>query len=285
MSKFLSASDLDFIKPIHTFENSRNSHVPAVRLEAVRKAAHKFRDDILASGTVPYFRAATLVNVPYPTRYAFFSVYNESTFVSPIIHITNRLFILRFKTADGLKTLLFSPSDIMANAETRFFKRFGGGFLTKLQGDSMKGVKDAAQQLVAPIEHTVEEWLPLIGLKPEDIDYVNVHGTSTPAGDLPELKALHGVLGDHIYDVNISSTKSMTGHLLGAAGAVEALACIFAINNGVIPPTINNENLDPEIDPRLNLTLNKAQKRDVKCAMSNTFGFGGHNSTVIFRKI
>ena len=123
------------------------------------------------------------------------------------------------------------------------------------------------------------------GIKPEDIDYVNVHGTSTPAGDLPELKALHGVLGDHIYDVNISSTKSMTGHLLGAAGAVEALACIFAINNGVIPPTINNENLDPEIDPRLNLTLNKAQKRDVKCAMSNTFGFGGHNSTVIFRKI
>ena len=123
------------------------------------------------------------------------------------------------------------------------------------------------------------------GIKPEDIDYVNVHGTSTPAGDLPELKALHGVLGDHIYYVNISSTKSMTGHLLGAAGAVEALACIFAINNGVIPPTINNENLDPEIDPRLNLTLNKAQKRDVKCAMSNTFGFGGHNSTVIFRKI
>ena len=123
------------------------------------------------------------------------------------------------------------------------------------------------------------------GIKPEDIDYVNVHGASPPAGDLPELKALHGVVGEHIYDVNISSTKSMTGHLLGAAGAVEALACIFAINNGVIPPTINNENLDPEIDPRLNLTLNKAQKRDVKCAMSNTFGFGGHNSTVIFRKI
>ena len=122
------------------------------------------------------------------------------------------------------------------------------------------------------------------GIKPEDIDYVNVHGTSTPAGDIPELKAVAGVLGDHVYNVNISSTKSMTGHLLGAAGAAEALACIFAITHGVVPPTINCENLDPEIDPNLNLTLNKAQKRDVKCALSNTFGFGGHNSTVIFRK-
>ena len=93
------------------------------------------------------------------------------------------------------------------------------------------------------------------------------------------------VLGDHVYDVNISSTKSMTGHLLGAAGAVEALACIFAITHGVVPPTINCENLDPAIDPRLNLTLGTAQKRDVKCALSNTFGFGGHNSTVIFRKL
>ena len=123
------------------------------------------------------------------------------------------------------------------------------------------------------------------GIKPEDIDYVNVHGTSTPAGDIPELKAVAGVLGDHVYNVNISSTKSMTGHLLGAAGAVEALACIFALTHGVVPPTINCENRDPEIDEKLNLTLNVAQKRDVKCALSNTFGFGGHNSTVIFRKL
>jgi len=123
------------------------------------------------------------------------------------------------------------------------------------------------------------------GIAPEDIDYVNVHGTSTPAGDIPELKAVAGVLGDHVYNVNISSTKSMTGHLLGAAGAVEALACIFALTHGVVPPTINCENLDPEIDSKLNLTLNTAQKRDVKCALSNTFGFGGHNSTVIFRKL
>ena len=123
------------------------------------------------------------------------------------------------------------------------------------------------------------------GIAPEDIDYVNVHGTSTPAGDIPELKAVAGVLGDHVYNVNISSTKSMTGHLLGAAGAVEALACIFALTHGVVPPTINCENRDPEIDEKLNLTLDVAQKRDVKCALSNTFGFGGHNSTVIFRKL
>lgn len=122
------------------------------------------------------------------------------------------------------------------------------------------------------------------GIKPEDIDYVNVHGTSTPLGDIAELKAVKGVLGDHVYEANISSTKSMTGHLLGAAGAVEALACIFAITHGVVPPTINCENLDPEIDSKLNLTLGEAQKRDVKCALSNTFGFGGHNATVIFRK-
>jgi len=121
-------------------------------------------------------------------------------------------------------------------------------------------------------------------LAPEDIDYVNVHGTSTPAGDLPELKAVAEVLGEHVYDVNISSTKSMTGHLLGAAGAVEALACVFALTHGFVPPTINCENLDPEIDSKLNLTLDKPQHREVKCALSNTFGFGGHNATVIFRK-
>ena len=122
------------------------------------------------------------------------------------------------------------------------------------------------------------------GIGPEEVDYVNVHGTSTPAGDVPELKAVMNVFGEHVYKQNISSTKSMTGHLLGATGAVEALACIFAITHGVVPPTINNVNLDPEIDPRLNLTLNVAQRREVRCAMSNTFGFGGHNSTVLFRK-
>lgn len=123
------------------------------------------------------------------------------------------------------------------------------------------------------------------GMLPTDIDYVNTHGTSTPAGDIPEILGIQGAIGDHIYNVNISSTKSMTGHLLGAAGAIEALACIMAINEGVIPPTINNFTRDPNIDERINLTLNKAQKRDVKAAMSNTFGFGGHNSTVLLKKV
>ncbi|MFI3285494.1 MAG: beta-ketoacyl-ACP synthase II [Rikenellaceae bacterium] len=122
-------------------------------------------------------------------------------------------------------------------------------------------------------------------ISPEDVDYINVHGTSTPLGDKAELKAVKGVFGDHAYSLNISSTKSMTGHLLGATGAVEALACLFAIQNGIIPPTINCKNLDPEIDPKLNLTLDVAQKREVNCALSNTFGFGGHNATIIFRKI
>lgn len=122
------------------------------------------------------------------------------------------------------------------------------------------------------------------GISPEEVDYVNVHGTSTPLGDIAELKAVKGVLGDHVYDINISSIKSMTGHLLGVTGAVEALACIMAITKGIIPPTINCENRDPEIDPKLNLTLDKPQHREVKCALSNTFGFGGHNATVVFRK-
>ncbi|MCD7963679.1 MAG: beta-ketoacyl-ACP synthase II [Rikenellaceae bacterium] len=123
------------------------------------------------------------------------------------------------------------------------------------------------------------------GIKPEDVDYVNTHGTSTPVGDVAEINGILDTFGDHAYEMNISSTKSMTGHLLGAAGAIEALAAIMAIQKGVVPPTINNENLDPQIDPKLNLTLNKAQKRDVKCVLSNSFGFGGHNSSVIFRKI
>lgn len=119
---------------------------------------------------------------------------------------------------------------------------------------------------------------------PTDIDYINVHGTSTPLGDIAEIKAVKDVFGDHAKSVNISATKSMTGHLLGAAGAVEALACIFAITTDTVPPTINNVSFDPELDPELNYTLNVAQKRVVNYALSNTFGFGGHNSTVILKK-
>lgn len=118
-----------------------------------------------------------------------------------------------------------------------------------------------------------------------DIDYVNAHGTSTPLGDLAEIKAVQGVFGDHAYDMNISSTKSMTGHLLGGTAAIEALACVMAVDRGIVPPTINVGNPDPQIDPRLNLTLGKAQRREVRSALSNTFGFGGHNSSIIFRKI
>ena len=123
------------------------------------------------------------------------------------------------------------------------------------------------------------------GVALDAVDYLNAHGTSTPLGDIAELSAVQSLFGEHAYRMNISSTKSMTGHLLGATAAIEALACVFAIVNGVVPPTINVEELDPQIDPNLNLTIGKAQRRDVKVAMSNTFGFGGHNSTVVFRKL
>lgn len=123
------------------------------------------------------------------------------------------------------------------------------------------------------------------GLKPEDIDYINVHGTSTPLGDIAETKAIKGVFGEHAYKLNISSTKSMTGHLLGAAGAIESIACILAIKHGIIPPTINHFTDDPELDNDLNLTFNKAQKREVRAALSNTFGFGGHNTSAIFKAL
>lgn len=121
-------------------------------------------------------------------------------------------------------------------------------------------------------------------LKPEDVDAVNVHGTSTPLGDVAELKAIQQVFGEHAYNLNINSTKSMTGHLLGAAGAIEAIASVLALQHGVVPPTINFEELDENIDPKLNLTTNVAQKRDLKVVMSNTFGFGGHNACVAFKK-
>jgi len=122
------------------------------------------------------------------------------------------------------------------------------------------------------------------GLKPQDVDYINVHGTSTPLGDIAEVKAIKGVFGDHAPKLNISSTKSMTGHLLGAAGAVETIAAILAVKNNIVPPTINHSTDDPEIDSSLNLTLNKAQEREVKTAISNTFGFGGHNACVMVKK-
>ncbi|MHA7102345.1 beta-ketoacyl-ACP synthase II [Roseivirga pacifica] len=122
-------------------------------------------------------------------------------------------------------------------------------------------------------------------MKPEEIDYINVHGTSTPLGDVSEVIAIERVFGEHAYNLNISSTKSMTGHLLGAAGAIEAIASVMAIKEQVVPPTINHFTDDERFDPRLNFTFNKAQKREVNAALSNTFGFGGHNTSVVFRKI
>jgi 3-oxoacyl-[acyl-carrier-protein] synthase II len=123
------------------------------------------------------------------------------------------------------------------------------------------------------------------GLKPEDVDAINMHGTSTPLGDVAETNAVKTVFGDHAYKLNINSTKSMTGHLLGAAGAIEAIASIMAIKNGVVPPTINHQTADDQLDPKINFTLGQAQKRTVDVALSNTFGFGGHNACVVFKKI
>ena len=122
-------------------------------------------------------------------------------------------------------------------------------------------------------------------LKPEDVDAINMHGTSTPLGDLAETSAVISVFGKHAYDLNINSTKSMTGHLLGAAGAVEAIASIMAMNHGMVPPTINHSTVDENLDQKINYTFGKAQKRTVNVALSNTFGFGGHNACVIFKKI
>ena len=135
---------------------------------------------------------------------------------------------------------------------------------------------------ILAMRHALED----AGMNTGDIDYINTHGTSTPLGDIAELKAIKGLFGDHAYEMNISSTKSMTGHLLGAAGALEALISVLAVKNDIVPPTINHEDGDddPNIDPRLNLTFNKAQKRTVRAALSNTFGFGGHNSSVIVKK-
>ena len=153
------------------------------------------------------------------------------------------------------------------------------------------GLSADAHHITAPhpeglgAKNVMKNCLADADIQPEEVDAINMHGTSTPLGDVAELKAVQNVFGEHAYDLNINSTKSMTGHLLGAAGAIEAIASILAIKNGIVPPTINHFTDDDQIDPKLNLTFNKAQKRDVKIAMSNTFGFGGHNACILFKKI
>jgi 3-oxoacyl-[acyl-carrier-protein] synthase II len=153
------------------------------------------------------------------------------------------------------------------------------------------GMSSDAHHMTAPhpegigVIAVMKNCLENSGIQPEDVDHINTHGTSTPLGDVAELKAISNVFGEHAKNININSTKSMTGHLLGAAGAIESIASILAMKHGIVPPTINHSNSDENINSDLNLTLNKAEKRDIKVAMSNTFGFGGHNACVAFRKI
>ncbi|MDX2305561.1 MAG: beta-ketoacyl-ACP synthase II [Microscillaceae bacterium] len=153
------------------------------------------------------------------------------------------------------------------------------------------GMSADAYHMTAPhpeglgVIRVMEDALDDAQTQAENIDYINVHGTSTPLGDVAELYAIQKVFGDHAYNLSISSTKSMTGHLLGAAGAIEAIACLLAIQHQFVPPTINHKVADEQIDPRLNLTLNQGQKREIRYALSNTFGFGGHNFSAIFKKI
>jgi len=167
-------------------------------------------------------------------------------------------------------------------------KRRGAEIICELVGGGMSA---DAYHLTAPhpeglgVINVMNEALADANMKPEDIDYINVHGTSTPIGDIAEITAIQKVFGDHTYNLNISSTKSMTGHLLGAAGAIEAAATIMAVKNDIVPPTINHFTDDPAFDPKINLTFHTAQKRTVRAAVSNTFGFGGHNASVVFKKI
>ncbi len=165
-------------KPVESFRGVRSSSVPRNRLEAIRKAAHTFREKLLADGQVLFYKTCELVRVPYPVRFAFANVYAQLPVASPVLHIVNRLYVVQFKAADGIKTLLFSPSDVLANAETRYFKRLGAGKLAKMKGKvgewSAEGlVKSAAQMLVAPQGPAVTEWLERIGLSPADVDYLS----------------------------------------------------------------------------------------------------------------
>lgn len=184
-----------------------------------------------------------------------------------------------FVLGEGAATLILE--------EYEHAKRRGAKIYAELAGG---GLSADANHITAPhpdglgAKNVMKNAMKDAGMVPEDLDYINVHGTSTPLGDISETKAIISCFGDHAYNLNISSTKSMTGHLLGAAGALEAIVSILSVQNNIIPPTINHFTDDPQFDPRLNLTFNKAQKREVRAALSNTFGFGGHNASVIFKK-
>ena len=185
-----------------------------------------------------------------------------------------------FVLGEGAATLVLEEYEHAKARGAKIYAELVGG-----------GLSADAYHLTAPhpdglgARNVMRNALDDAGLKPEDIDYVNVHGTSTPLGDVAESKAIKEVFGDHAYQINISSTKSMTGHLLGAAGAAEAAVAVLSVYHDIIPPTINHFTDDPELDDKLNFTFGTPQKRTVRAALSNTFGFGGHNASVIFKKI
>jgi 3-oxoacyl-[acyl-carrier-protein] synthase II len=184
-----------------------------------------------------------------------------------------------FVIAEGSAAFVIEEYEHALNRGAKIYGEIAGG-----------GMSGDAYHMTAPDPdgrgaNLVMKWaIEDAGLKPEDVDYINVHGTSTPLGDIAEPKAILKTFGEHAYKMSISSTKSMTGHLLGAAGAVEGLASILAIQNSIIPPTINHFTDDPEIDSNLDFTFNTAKKREINIAISNTFGFGGHNATLVFKK-
>ncbi|MEM7187154.1 MAG: beta-ketoacyl-ACP synthase II [Bacteroidota bacterium] len=185
-----------------------------------------------------------------------------------------------FVLGEGAGALILEEYEHAVNRGAKIYAEVIGG-----------GMSSDAYHMTAPhpdgigVERVMLNCLNNAGLTPDQVDHINTHGTSTPLGDVAELKAISKVFGEHANKININSTKSMTGHLLGAAGAIEAIATILSIEHGVVPPTINHTTVDETIDPSLNLTLNKAQERTVNVAMSNTFGFGGHNACVLFRKL
>ncbi len=185
-----------------------------------------------------------------------------------------------FVLGEGAGALILEEYEHAKARGAKIYAEFIGG-----------GMSSDAYHMTAPhpdglgVIAVMRNCLENAGLKPEDVDAINTHGTSTPLGDVAELKAISVVFGEHAKHININSTKSMTGHLLGAAGAIEAIASILSMKYGIVPPTINHQVVDENIDPELNLTLNKAQKRNIDIAMSNTFGFGGHNACVVFKKM
>ena len=187
-----------------------------------------------------------------------------------------------FVIGEGAACLVLEEYEHAVARGAKIYAEIAGSGLTA-DAHHMTSPHPEGEGAMRVMQNAIEE----SGLKPEDVDYINVHGTSTYAGDIAETKAIKRLFGEHAYNLNISSTKSMTGHLLGAAGALEAVITVLSIEHGIVPPTINftEGDEDPEIDYKLNFTFNKAQMRDVKVALSNTFGFGGHNTCIMFRKI